>query len=232
MLIDLREADAVISGEHKSARGELAVTAPVGFGHQHVHPIALEFLHEFPEVDLRLLLVDRVVNLLEEKVDLAVRIGSLPDSGMTARHLGEVGMVVCASPAFLERHGAPKHPGEMQNFNCIAWASLGAFRSWLFNENGAERMFPIRVRLTTTLPESALDAAIAGLGVVQLSSYVAAEALRSGQIVRVLRHFEAAPTPVSLVYSSGRMAPRKLRAFLDFATHRLVERLRSVAEIL
>jgi DNA-binding transcriptional LysR family regulator len=214
LLDDLKEADAAISGEHKAARGELAVTAPVGFGHHHVNPIALEFLEAFPEVDLRLLMVDRVVNLLEEKIDLAVRISPLPDSSMVARH------------------GVPKHPNELENFNCISWASLGPFKTWLFKEGDAETMFPIRVRLTSTLPESALQAAVAGLGLVQLTSYVAAEAVRAGQLVPVLRDFEAAPTPVSLVYPSGRLAPQKLRAFLDFAAPRLTERLRSVAEIL
>jgi DNA-binding transcriptional LysR family regulator len=232
LLDDLKEADAAISGEHRSARGELTVTAPVGFGHRHVNPIALDFLQEFPEVDLRLLMVDRVVNLLEEKVDLAVRISSLPDSSMVAKHLGEVRMVVCGSPAFLERHGVPKHPSDLEKYNCISWASLGPFKTWLFREDDVETMFPMRVRLTTTLPESALEAAIAGLGLVQLTTYVAAEAVRAGQLVPVLRDFEAAPTPVSLVYPSGRLAPQKLRAFLDFAAPRLAERLRSVSEIL
>ncbi len=232
LLDDLREADAAIAGEHSTPKGELCVTAPVGFGRQHLQPVALDFLREYPEVDLKLQLVDRVVNLLDEHVDLAVRISALPDSNLVARTLGEIRMVILAAPAYLERHGTPRHPRELAEHACIAWASLGPFKAWLCCEGGVESMFPIRVRLNTTLPESAVDAAVAGLGLVQATSYQAAAAVRAGLLVPVLREFEAAATPVSLVYPSSRLVPQKLRAFLDWAGPRLSERLRLVAEVL
>jgi DNA-binding transcriptional LysR family regulator len=238
LLDDLRDADAAIGGENRSPRGELTVTGPVGFGRMHVQPIALDFLQAFPEVDLRLQFMDRVVNLVDEQVDIAIRISSLPDSSLIARNLGEVRMVICASPDYLERHGVPSHPLDLINHSCISWSSLGPLKSWLCRAEAAgqggpdESMFPIRTRLTTTLPDSALEAAIAGIGLTQITSYLAAEAVRAGQLVPVLRDFEASPTPVSLVYPSNRMAPQKLRAFLDFAAPRLTDRLRAVAEVL
>jgi DNA-binding transcriptional LysR family regulator len=232
ILDDLQEADAVIRREHTLPRGELAVTAPVGFGRAHVEPVALGFLKAFPEVDLRLQFTDRVTNLMEEHIDLAVRISPLPDSSFIARHLGEVRIVVCASPEYLQRHGVPTHPSQLTDHSCILWSSLGPQKSWLFSENGAESLFPIKVRLTTSLPESALEAGVAGLGLVQVTSYIAAEGIRSGKLVQVLREFEQAPTPVSLVYPSTRLAPQKLRAFLDFAGPRLTERLERVGEVL
>ncbi|RTL18906.1 MAG: LysR family transcriptional regulator [Burkholderiales bacterium] len=232
MLDDLRDADAAVAGEHRMPKGELSITAPVGFGRQHLQPVALDFLHQYPEVALRLQLVDRVVNLLDEQIDLAVRISALPDSSLVARPLGEIRMVILAAPSYVARHGSPSHPRELANHDCIAWASLGPFKSWLCADAGAEAMFPIRIRLSTTLPESAIDAAIAGVGLVQATSYQAAAAVRSGQLLPVLREFEAAPTPVSLVYPSSRLVPQKLRAFVDFAAPRLGEQLRLVSQVL
>jgi len=232
MLDDLREADEVVSGEHLLPKGDLSITAPVGFGRMHLQPIAFEFLREYSQVNLRLQLVDRLVNLLDEQVDAAVRISALPDSSMTARHLGEVRMVVCASRRYLDQHGTPQHPSQLIDHSCIAWASLGPLKSWLFREGEQETMFPIRTRLTVTLPESAVDAAIDGFGLTQVTSYQAAAAVRSGYLVPVLREFEAAPTPVSLVYPSGRAATGKLRTFLEFCGPRLSEVLKSVREVL
>lgn len=232
LLDDLREADAVVTGEHRVPKGELSITAPIGFGRQHLQPVALDFLREYPRVDLRLQLVDRVVNLLDEHIDVAVRISALPDSSLVARTLGEIRMVILASPDYLGRCGTPAHPRDLAAHACIAWTSLGPFKSWLCRDAGVEAMFPIGVRLATTMPESAVDAAVAGLGLVQVASYQAEAAVRAGQLVPVLREFEAAPTPVNLVHPSNRLVPQKLRAFLDWAGPRLSKRLRAVAEVL
>lgn len=230
LLDDLREAEAHVTGEHRTPKGELSITAPLAFGRQHLQPVATEFLQAYPDVTLRLLLVDRVVNLLEEHVDLALRISVLPDSSFVARPVGDIRMVVCASPDYLQRHGQPRHPSELIGHPCVAWAGLGPYKTWLFREQGVESMFPIRVRVTTTLPESAVDAAVAGLGLTQVTSYQAAQSVQSGALVPVLREFEAAPTPVNFVYPSRR-APQKLLSFLDFAVPRLQARLEAVARL-
>ena len=226
LLDDLRDADEMVSGEHLAPKGELTITAPVGFGRKHLQPVALEFLRDYPQIDLRLLLVDRVVNLVEEHVDVALRIGALPDSSLVARPLGHIKMmVVVASPGYLQGAGEPAHPSELPRHPCILWASLGARRAWQFRVEGLESMFPIGVRLTTTLPESAVEAAQTGLGITQVTSYQAADAARAGTLVSVLRAFESAPTPVSLVHPSNRRVPLKLRSFLDYAAPRLSQRL-------
>jgi DNA-binding transcriptional LysR family regulator len=177
---------------------------------------------------LRLTLVDRMVNLIEEHVDAAVRIAELADSSLIARPLGHVRIVLCASPDYLARHGSPKHPGELETCDCIAWSALGPLNAWWFRESGAERTYPIRVRLSTTIAETALAAAEAGLGLVQATSYQAEEGVREGKLVVLLPEFECATTPVSLVYATNRLLPLKLRAFIDFVVPRLEERLRSI----
>jgi DNA-binding transcriptional LysR family regulator len=232
LLDDMRDADELVTGEHRAPKGELTITAPVGFGRKHLQPVVLEFLRDFPQIDLRLLLADRVVNLVEDHVDLALRISNLPDSSLVARPLGHIKMVVVASPSYLQSAGEPAHPLELALHQCILWASLGARRAWQFKVEGQETMFPIGVRLTTTLPESAVEAAQAGLGLAQVTSYQAADAARDGSLVPVLRAFESAPTPVSLVHPSNRRVPLKLRAFLDYAGPRLSARLSALDQVL
>lgn len=230
LIDDLRAADDAVMGEYLTPKGELTVTAPTGFGRQHLQPVLLDFMREFPEIAMRLLLVDRLVNLIDEHVDVALRINNLPDSSLVARRVGEIRMVVCGSPGYLKAHGAPRHPSALGDHACISWSSLGPMKAWLFSDAGVETIFPIAVRLTATLPETVVAAAIAGLGLAQVTSYQAETAVRSGQLVRVLREFEAEPTAVNLVHPSNRRVPLKLRAFLDFAAPRLEERLRSVAQ--
>lgn len=225
LLDDLRDADGQVTGEHRAPKGELTVTAPVGFGRRHLQPVVIDFLREHPQIDMRLLLVDRVVNLIDDQVDVALRISELPDSSLVARPLGRIRMLVVAAPDYLRETGEPRHPAELSAHRCIHWASLGARRAWPLRVDGHEAMWPISVRLTTTLPESAVEAAQAGLGLAQVTSYQAADALADGSLVPVLRAFEPEPTPVSLVHPSNRRVPLKLRAFLDFAAPRLAARL-------
>ena len=233
MILDaLQEADDGISNAQRAPNGELVVTAPVGFGVQHLQPVVIEFMREYPEIAVQLLLVDRMVNLIEEHVDVALRISTLPDSSLIPVHLGQITMVVCAAPGYLRRAGVPQHPDDVSNHSCILWNSLGAQRAWLFKVDGQETMFPIQMRLLTTLPNSAVQAAEAGLGLTQVTSYQAEAAVRDGTLVPVLRAFECKPTPVSLVHPSKRHVPAKLRTFLDFAAPRLRERLQRLAALL
>ena len=228
VLDDLRDAQEAVTGEYRSPKGELALTAPVGFGRIHLQPIALDFLAAYPEIRLRLLLVDRVVQLAEEHVDLALRIAQLPDSSLIARPVGHIRIVVCASPQYLARHGTPGHPRELIQHDGISWTTLGLPESWSFRVGAVPQRFAVRTRLVTTTADSALAAAQAGLGLLQTTSYQAEAALRDGRLVRVLREFEDAPTPVSLVYAGNRLLPLKLRAFVDFAVPRLTARLQAV----
>lgn len=231
LIDDLRDADDTVMGEYRLPKGELTVTAPTGFGRQHLQPVLIDFMREFPEVTMRVLLVDRLVNLLDEHVDVAVRINNLPDSSLVARRVGEIRMVVCGSPAYLATKGVPTHPAELSEHTCISWASLGPQKAWLFSESGSETLFPVSIRLTATLPDIVVAAAVADLGLAQITSYQAETAVRAGQLVRVLQEFEAMPTAVHLVHPSNRRVPLKLRAFLDFAAPRLEERLQRVAQV-
>jgi DNA-binding transcriptional LysR family regulator len=173
-----------------------------------------------------------MVHLAEENIDLALRISELPDSSLVARPLGKLQMVVTASPAYLERHGVPQEPSDLMRHDCIAWSSIEPLNSWWFREGANDRKFPVRTRLSTTSADSAISAAHAGLGLVQTTSYQAEPGLRDGRLALVLRAFECAPTPVSLVYAGQRSLPLKVRAFIDFAAPRLADRLQSIAATL
>jgi DNA-binding transcriptional LysR family regulator len=231
ILDDLGEAERAASGEYSAPKGELILTAPIVFGRLHLVPIVAEFLKAYGEVDVQMLLVDRVVDLLDEHIDVALRIGELPDSSMIAVRIGSVGRVVCASPAYLAAHGAPGHPNELASRAAVTFAGLSSAKEWPFRIGTSTEMFAVRSRFTVTTAEAALDAAIAGAGVTRVLSYQAADAVLDGRLVIVLRDYEVDPSPVSLVYPSGRLVPLKLRAFLDFAVPRLKTRLQSIATI-
>ena len=225
ILEEVGEAERNAAGEYQSPRGELVVTAPVVFGRLHVLPMLVEFLQAYPEVNARLALGDRIVNLLDEHVDLALRIGTLPDSGMVAAGLGSLRRVACASPAYLARAGTPRHPRELGAHSCVSFDALSAGSTWRFEGKGTETVVSVTPRLTVSTAEAAIDAAVAGLGVTCVLSYQAEAALRTGKLALVLEAFEPAPIPVSLVYSSQGRLPLKLRALLDFAAPRLRTRL-------
>jgi DNA-binding transcriptional LysR family regulator len=229
VLGDLKDAEDALLGEYRTPKGDLTVTAPMGFGRLHLQPVALEFLAAYPEINLRLLLVDRVVDLVDEHVDIALRIAELADSAMIARPLGKVRMVVTGSPAYLERCGTPTHPSQLSAHDCIAWSTLGPLNTWWFRTGQSDQTFPVRTRLATTSADSAIAAAQSGLGLAQTTCYQAERLVRSGELVIVLQPFECAPTPVSLVHATNRLLPLKMRAFMDFAAPRLSARLRDIA---
>jgi DNA-binding transcriptional LysR family regulator len=232
VLDELRSANARITGEYQRPQGELNLSAPVGFGRSHLQPVVHEFLHAFPEVNVNLQLTDRVVSMLDEHIDCAIRISELPDSAMIARKLGEIRMMVCASSRYLKTHGVPRAPQELIGHQCITWTALGPHKAWHFQlqpkAGHPDRLVPINVRLATSTAESAIDAAIDGLGLVLATSYQLAPALHARRLKPVLRSFEIAPVPVSLVYPSKRLIPLKLRAFVDFAAQRLGTRLAEI----
>jgi DNA-binding transcriptional LysR family regulator len=225
ILGEVEEAERVASGEYTAPRGDLIITAPVVFGRLHVLPVVIDFLKSYPEIDVRLKLVDRIINLVEEHVDLAVRIGALPDSSLLATRVGAIRRVVCASPSYLAARGTPNVPSELSAHDCITFETMTEPTSWRFAIKGADEPVPIHSRLTVNTAEAAVDAAVAGLGLARVLSYQAAAALRAGTLVVVLSSFELAPWPVSLVYGGASLLPLKLRAFLDFAAPRLKTRI-------
>ena len=229
ILEDVHEAERAASGEYSEPKGDLIIAAPLVFGRLHVLPITTEFLKAYPEVDVRLLLGDRVVNLLEDHIDLAVRIGELPDSSLIATRVGTIRRVVCGSPTYFAERGTPKSPGELSAHQCVTFAALMSPDAWIFKVNGADVSVPIHSRLTVNTAESAIDAAISGVGVTRVLSYQIEAARRAAWLEVTLREFEPAPIPVSLVYTSQLRLAVKLRAFLDFAAPRLRERMKTAA---
>lgn len=231
ILDEVGEAERAAAGEYSAPRGGLILTTPIVFGRLHIVPVVVEFLAAYPEVDVQMMLVDRVVDLLDEHIDLALRIGELPDSSLIAVRIGSIGRVVCASPAYLAAHGVPNYPDELGAHDAVTFAGLSSTREWSFRIGPSVEKFPVRSRLTVTTAEAALDAAVAGAGLTRLLSYQAAAAVQDGRLTIVLRDYEPAPNAVSLIYPSGRLVPLKLRAFLDFAAPRLRARLQAIAAI-
>ena len=225
ILEDLEEAERAVSGEYSAPRGELIVTASLVLGRLYVVPVASAFLKAFPDIRLRLVLTDRVVNLLEQRVDLGVRIGELPDSSLVAIRVGSVWRVVCASPAYLAAHGTPTAPQDLRDHDCITFRGPMRAEAWDFPAGKAKTTVAVRSRLAVNGAEAAVDAAIAGTGITCVFSYHVAEAVQQGRLALLLQDFEPPPLPVSLVYAAGGLVPLKLRAFLDFAAPRLRARL-------
>lgn len=224
------EAERAAAGEFVAPKGELVLTAPVLFGRLHVLPIVGEFLATFPEIDVRLRLSDRNVHLIDDHVDMAVRIGALPDSAMVATRVGVMRTVVCASPALLAGHGEPTSPQALAELPCVAFEMMGP-ASWPLHdaETGREVNIPIRPRLSVSTAEAAVDAAIAGVGVTRVLQYQAANAIASGALRIVLPEFEPAPLPVNLVHANRGLMPIKMRSFLDFSAPRLRSRIAALA---
>lgn len=223
LLAELDEAEATAAGAHTEPRGQVAVTAPMLFGRKHVAPVILDFLARYPEVSARTVFVDRVVDLMDEGMDVAVRIAVLPDSTLSAVRVGEVRRVVCASPEFLARHGRPRAPRDLEDFDCIGLQSATMPAPWMFpsRPDGATEAVRPPMRLLVNNADVAVAAAAAGRGITRVLSYQAAEAVRQGQLVILLADHEPPPVPVHLVHLEGRRAAARVRAFVDFATQRL-----------
>ena len=219
------DAEREVSGEYPIPKGDLAVTAPWGLGHMHLLPIAVEFLNAYPEIALRLVLTDRVVNTVEENIDVSIRIGVLPDSSMIATRVGSVRVVLCASPGYFAARGRPTEPVDLCNHDCITVDNIAAQRTWKFATGNREIAAPIRSRLTVNDSEAAVEAAIAGAGIARVMSYKMQAARRAGALETMLENFELEPLPVHIVYAERKPVPLKLRAFLNWVTPRLKARL-------
>ena len=221
ILEQVDEAERAAAGAYARPHGRLVISAPVVFGRLHLLPVVVEFLREFPDVDVRLVQADRIVNLLEEHVDLALRIGELTAGSLVATRVGEIRRVVCASPAYLAAHGRPQVPADLARHACISFEGLMSAARWEFPGEAVD----VHSRLSVTTAEAAIAAAEQGLGVARVLSYQVAQALQAGTLERLLPAHEPPPSPVSLVYPGQGRLPMKCRAFLDYAAPRLRERL-------
>jgi DNA-binding transcriptional LysR family regulator len=219
-------AERGASGEYNAPQGELTVTAPIVFGRLHVVPVVTGFLRAYARVDVRLLLADRALNLVEDRLDLAVRIGPLPDSRLVASRVGQIRRVVCASPEYLKERGTPRTPQDLLQHDCVTFAGLADAGSWVFRDHETVR---VHSRLTASTAEAAIDATVASLGLTCTLSYQIADAVKAGRLAVVLRKFEPAPLPVSLIYVRESRITAKLRAFIDYAAPRLRARLSDAA---
>ena len=230
ILGEIDAAERVASGEFEMPRGELVLTAPVLFGQLHILPIVTAFLATYPDIAVRLLLSDRNLHLVDDHVDMALRIGALPDSGMVATRVGTMATVVCASPGFLAEHGTPGRPDDLAAFPCVSFDLLAAGSIWTFGGPEGAVAVPIAPRLSVTTAEAAVLAAKAGTGITRVFRYQCVEALQNGALQAILPGFQPEPVPVSLLHAARGALPLKMRVFLDFASGRLKQRLVAVAD--
>lgn len=215
------EADEAAVGINAQPRGHMTVTAPVLFGRMYVMPGIVEYLRQHPETSVSALFLDRVVNMLEEGVDVGIRIGELSDSSYRALRVGHVRRVICAAPSYLKRHGIPQTPHELKQHQVIVASSLSQNIEWRFVDQGEPLSVRIKPRLTVSSNDGAIEAACLGLGVTRLMSYQVAPLLAAGKLKVVLSEFESPKVPIHIVHREGRHASAKMRAFIDLMAERL-----------
>jgi DNA-binding transcriptional LysR family regulator len=221
LLADVDEAERQAAGESAAPAGHLTATASVTLGRSAMAPIVTEFLRSHPRVTVSLMLVDRVVNLVEEGVDVAVRIGHLPDSSLVTRRVGDAQRVLVASPEYLSRHGAPATPADLERHSIIASTGLMSNREWRFVEGRSTTRIAVQPRLEVNDAFAALDAAEAGHGITIVPSFIIAEKIAAGRLAPVLAPYIPPPVAVQLVHPTSRLVASKVRAFIDFAGPRL-----------
>lgn len=221
ILGDVADAERAAAGEYVAPQGAITIAAPVVFGRLRLLPLLPGFLAAYPLIDVRVMLADRYVDLAEEHIDAAVRIGELPDSTLMALRLGETRRAVCASPDYIARRGAPRAPADLASHECITFDRIDARDHWAFTDRGGAVDVRVRSRMTVSTAEAAIDCAVAGVGVTRVLCYQIADHLKAGRLMRVLNAFEPRAMPVQLIYSGGGRVPMKLRAFLDYVGPRL-----------
>ncbi len=221
ILADVAAADEAAAGINAAPRGRLRVTAPVLFGRIFVTPGIVEYLTRYPQTEVSAMFVDRVVNLLDEGLDVGVRIGELPDSSMRALRVGSVRRVVCASPEYLARHGVPSAPAALGNHTIVVSSAGADTASWRFHSPDGVHRVRVKPRLEVTTNDAAVEAACRGFGVTRLMSYQVAPQLKSGELVLVLEDHEPPARPVHIVHREGRQASARVRAFVDLMAERL-----------
>jgi DNA-binding transcriptional LysR family regulator len=229
ILEQLAEAERTAAGEYVEPRGDLVVTAPTMFGRLHGLPAVTQFLAAFPDVAVNLVLTDRVTHFLDDQVDVALRIGELPDSDLIATRLGTVRHIMCASPEYFAARGMPSTPDDLDTHSVISFQSVSAPTSWIFVSQGREVTASFRSRLSVNTIDAAIDAGVSGAGLIRAVSYQVGDHVRAGRLKLVLEEFEPPPRPVHLIYDRQNRLPLKLRAFVDFAVPCLRARLEAAS---
>jgi len=218
ILSDVEEAEGAAEGERTKPSGRLVVSAPIGFGRLHVSPVISAYLKRYPEVSCELRLSDRMINLVEDGVDLAVRIGHLPDSTLVARRVGEMRRIVVASSGYLKARGEPKRPEAIASHQTIQFGATTASPEWQFVEDGREIRVACTPRFTTNSADAAIQYAERGGGLTRVLAYQAADAIKRGRLKVVLMKFEQPPLPIHIVYPTSRLLSAKVRTFVDLVT--------------
>lgn len=218
ILADLSAVEASAVGAHVEPQGALTVTAPLTFGHRFIAPIVRDYLDSYPAVSARTLFVDRVVDLIDEGLDVAVRIGELPDSTLKAVRVGSLRRVTVAAPAYFKANRRPKHPKDLTDHKIIIPVGLNPVPNWEFVAKGKRNSVILTPALSCNTIDVALDASCAGWGLTRLLSYQVADALKSGDLIEVLGKFEDRRLPIHLMHSEGQLSAAKIRTFVDFAT--------------
>lgn len=221
ILADIEEAEQALSNQQIAPRGELRVTAPVLFGQLHVTPVVIRFLREYSEVKVELLLLDRVVNMVEEGIDVGIRIAPLEDSSMIATRVGEVRRVVCASPSLLKRVGTPKHPRELAELSCVHFQGLSPAPVWDFADGRKSISVPVDGAFTCNQAAAAVEACAEGLGVGRFLSYQVESLVAEKKLSIVLKEFEPSPIPIHVVFAHARLMTPRLRVFVDWMKREL-----------
>lgn len=219
ILADLEEAETAVSERSARASGQLAVSAPAGFGRQHVAPLVPSFLTEHRDVKLTLSLNDRVVDLIGEGIDVAIRIASLTDSNLIGVKLADNKRVVVASPAYLKRHGVPTSLDELSNHNCLAFSSDGSQRGWTFRQNGKNVTLKVEGNMVCNDGEVLHDWAVSGKGLAWRSMWEVGSEIESGKLATVLDEFTAPGNDIYAIFAQRRHLPLRIRAFVDFLRH-------------
>jgi DNA-binding transcriptional LysR family regulator len=218
ILADVEEAEGAAEGERTKPSGRLVVSAPIGFGRLHVSPVMTAYLARYPEVSGELRLSDRMINLVEDGVDLAVRIGHLADSSLVARHVGEMRRIVVASSAYLKARGEPRTPAAVASHDTIQFGATTAPPDWRFVEDGREVRVACTPRLATNSADAAIQYAEQGGGLTRVLAYQAADAIKAGRLRVVLKKFEQPVLPIHVVYPTSRLLSAKVRTFVDLVT--------------
>ncbi len=223
ILLELEEAEELAAGSSLRARGSLTVTAPVMFGELFLIPLIAQYLTAHTEVAVNALLVDRLVSMVDEGVDVAIRIGQLPDGSFHALKVGEIRSVICAAPAFLDRVGRPAHPQDMQGAQIVMSSASSLLTHWQFGGPDEAIVLTPHPRLVVSSNQAAINAARMGWGFTRVLSYQVAEAVAKGELEIVLADFGTAPLPVHILYQSGRQVSARVRTFVDHCYSRLVD---------
>lgn len=218
LLADFDEAINDITGEACIPRGSLRISAPLVFGRRHIAPVVRDFLATHSEIEVELVLTNRIVDVVEEEIDVALRIGHLANSSLIARQVAQVRRTVVASPEYLARHGIPTRLSDLDSHEIVLQSTDAGRPDWQFDVpgKGVKALKP-RARFIVNQAETAIEAALTGYGLIRVLSYQVADELADGTLMRVLQDFEPAPLPVNLVYTSKRFMPLRTRTFIDFA---------------